>query len=111
LDGPAQHKSLLIEPRPGDLTDASGTVVTEFGPVTVSWKKAMDRWDYAADTSNLPHDIKTNLRLPIGLAKFTADLDDKALPAGGGGVVHPGRWLDVPLTPGKHRGFWKTDAE
>jgi hypothetical protein len=37
-DGPVQNKTLLIEPRLGDLTEAAGTVVTEFGPVPVSWE-------------------------------------------------------------------------
>ena len=33
LNGPVQNKTLFIEPRLADLTEAAGTVVTEFGPV------------------------------------------------------------------------------
>ena len=38
-EGPVAERTILIEPRLGDLTEAKGVVVTEFGPVPVSWKR------------------------------------------------------------------------
>ncbi len=110
LDGAVQNKTLLIEPRLGDLTDASGTVVTEFGPVSVSWKHAGDHWNYDVDTSKLRAGIKVRLRLPVGTAGFTAELDRTLLRSGLDGVKHQGRWLEVPLSAGFYHGVWKTSA-
>ena len=38
-DAPVWKHQLVIEPHLGDLTRAEGAVSTEFGLVTVSWKK------------------------------------------------------------------------
>jgi hypothetical protein len=38
-DGPISSNRLLINPRLGDLASASGTVITKYGPVPVSWKR------------------------------------------------------------------------
>ena len=43
--GTVNEKQLLIEPRLGDLSFAEGVVVTEFGPVPVSWRKSADGLD------------------------------------------------------------------
>ena len=45
-DAPVWKHELVIEPHLADLTQASGVVVTEFGPVPVSWAKAGDRLDF-----------------------------------------------------------------
>ena len=111
LDGPVQKKSLLIEPRLGDLTEASGTVVTEFGSVSVAWKQDGDHWNYEVDASQLPSAITINLRLPVGTQNFTAKLDGAILKAGTKGIKQEGRWLDVPLTSRPHQGFWKSSAD
>jgi hypothetical protein len=111
LDGPVQQKSLLIEPRLADLTEAAGTVVTEFGPVTVSWKQNGDRWNYSVDASKLKPGININLRLPVGTGKFSAGLDKATLKTSAQGVKQQGRWLDVPLTSRLHNGFWKANAD
>jgi len=110
LDGPVQKKSLVIEPRLGDLTDASGTVVTEFGPVAVSWKLGADQWRYTIDTTKVSDGVAIHLRLPIGTEKFPPQLDDNVLNAGASKTMHQGRWLDVPLSKGVHQGFYKSDA-
>jgi hypothetical protein len=110
LDGPVQKKSLLIEPRLGNLTEASGTVVTEFGPVSVAWKQDGDHWNYEVDASQLSSAITINLRLPVGTIDFTVELDGSFLKVGAKGIQHRGRWLDVPLTSRQHRGFWKTNG-
>jgi len=39
LSGPVFNKTIIINPRLGILTEASGTVVTEFGSVKVYWRK------------------------------------------------------------------------
>jgi hypothetical protein len=108
LDGPVQKKSLLIEPRLGNLTEASGTVVTEFGPVSVAWKQDGAHWNYEVDASQLSSAITINLRLPVGPQKFSAELDGTILNAGAKGIKQEGRWLEVPLTSRKHQGFWKS---
>jgi len=100
LAGPVQNKSLLIEPRLGDLTAASGTVVTEFGPVPVSWKKVGELWSFSA---GIPAGIKTRLRLPVGPGKFTATLDGQSITS-----THEGRWLEIPLAGGPHAGTWNS---
>jgi hypothetical protein len=110
LDGPVQKKSLLIEPRLGNLTEASGTVVTEFGPVSVAWKQDGDHWNYEVDASQLSSAITINLRLPVGTIDFTVELDGSFLKVGAKGIQHRGRWLDMPLTSRQHRGFWKTNG-
>jgi alpha-L-rhamnosidase len=98
LDGPVQNKSLLIEPRLGDLTEASGTVVTEFGPVPVSWEKVGEHWNFSAE---VPAGIKIRLRLPVGTGKFTATLDGKNITS-----TQKGHWLEIPLKGGTHSGTW-----
>ena len=84
LDGPVQNKTLLIEPRLGDLTEAAGTVATEFGLVPVSWEKAGEHWNFSVA---LPSGIKTCLRLPVGTGKFAAAVDGKNVSS-----HHKGRW-------------------
>jgi hypothetical protein len=111
LDGPVQRKSVLIEPRSGDLTEVLGTVITEFGPVSVAWKQDGDRWNYSVDTSKLPSAISVNLRLPVGTKKYTAKLDGAILKVGAKGIKQEGRWLDVPLTSRQHQGFWGSSPD
>jgi hypothetical protein len=98
LNGPVQNKTLFIEPRLGDLTEAAGTVVTEFGPVPVSWKRRGDHWNFSV---SLPSGIKTCLRLPVGTGKFAAAVDGKNVSS-----HHKGRWLEINLTGGRHSGTW-----
>jgi hypothetical protein len=97
-DGPVRNKTLLIEPRLGDLTEAAGTVATAFGPVPVSWEKAGEHWNFSAE---VPAGIKTHLRLPVGTGKFTATLDGKNITS-----TQKGRWLEIPLEGGTHSGTW-----
>ena len=104
LDGPVQKKSIIIEPRLGDLTEASGTVETEFGPVPLSWKLAAGQWNYSIDTSKVSSDISVHLRLPVGSKKFFAQLDHMVLSADARKAKLQGRWLDVRLNSGVHEG-------
>ena len=61
LEGPAASKHLLIDPRLGDLVRAEGIVVTEFGPVPVSWKRSSDRLNF---TFTVPEGVTATLHLP-----------------------------------------------
>jgi hypothetical protein len=106
IDGSAQRKSLLIELRLGDLTEASGTTETEFGPVSVSWKKNESQWSFTIDTSKLSAGVSIHLRLPVGQEGSSANLDGSKLEAGAKNVKHQGRWLDVPLDAKAYRGFF-----
>jgi len=63
LDGPVWNQRLVIEPRLGDLTSAEGVVVTEFGPVPVSWKRQDQELTFRFV---VPKCIQTTLRLPDG---------------------------------------------
>jgi alpha-L-rhamnosidase len=103
LDGPAKKARLLIEPRLGDLTSAEGTVVTEHGPVPVSWRLDGTEWRFAL---TVPAGVTARLRLPVGSESVGAVLDGRPLLAGSRGVVHRGRWLEITVGPGRHGGRW-----
>jgi alpha-L-rhamnosidase len=76
LDGPVWQKRLLIEPRLGDLTSAEGVVVTEHGPVPVSWKMSSDHLDFQF---TVPDGVTASLRLPSFDGKATLVLDKHAV--------------------------------
>jgi alpha-L-rhamnosidase len=110
MDGPVWDQRIRIEPRLGDLTSVQGTVVTEHGPVAVSWTRTGERWEYSF---TVPEDVKAAVRLPVGKTFEKAVLDGRSLTAGLGGVEHVGRWLEFTVGPGQHSGYWlvSTDAE
>ena len=95
LNGPVWDKRLLIEPRLGDLTDAEGVVVTEFGPVSVSWKRGGNGLLFRLQT---PPGITSVLRLPDANAA-TLMLDGKRAAA-----EVQGRCAVVSIGGGKHEG-------
>jgi hypothetical protein len=99
--GTAEDKRLLVEPRLGDLTFASGTVVTEFGPVAVSWKKAIDGRTLHFDLT-IPDGVNAELHLPRSGEKYTLLLNGRDLltdPGPGQKVRMQDRWI-VLQTPG-----------
>jgi alpha-L-rhamnosidase len=61
LDGPVSNKHLLIDPHLGDLASAEGNVVSEFGPIPVSWKMYSDHLDFEF---TVPNGVTATLRLP-----------------------------------------------
>jgi hypothetical protein len=96
-DAPAYARHLLIDPHLGDLTSAEGIVVTESGPVPVSWKMNSDHLDFAF---TIPEGVTASLRLPSFGGKASLVLDD-----------HPVNWTgSVPSTAsvevrsGSHKG-------
>jgi hypothetical protein len=96
-DGPVGEHRLLIEPRLADLSEASGTVVTEFGPVEVSWKKDAKGGEFHL---TVPAGVQATLRLPQGGGVPILD-----------GVLLTryravGRWIETVIGSGKHTGHW-----
>jgi hypothetical protein len=77
-DEPVSARRLLIEPHLGDLTRACGTVVSEYGPVNVSWHRDGAR---IAFECSVPAGISTTLALPCSKDEPSIDLDGK--PAAG----------------------------
>ncbi len=91
--GPHGNRQLVIEPRPGDLTSASGTVVTDLGPVPVSWTKNNGTLQFSC---TVPPGKTATLRLPVSGGAITLD---------GSVVNHPvieGRHIVLPLSSGAH---------
>ncbi len=94
-DAPVAERQLVIEPHLGDLTNAEGTVVTEFGPVPVSWKRQNDELVFKFDA---PKNVQTTLRLP-GDDATALTLDGKKARA-----TIQGRYVVTPVAPGSHEG-------
>lgn len=92
---PAAEKQLLIEPRLGDLTLAEGTVVTEFGPVPVSWRRESDRLEF---TMEIPQGIDAVLRIPDAVPASLVIDGCESSPA------TEGRYQVIALTGGRYRG-------
>jgi hypothetical protein len=93
-DDPFVLRKLLIEPHLGNLNRAEGTVMTEFGPVEVSW--TMDGGRLRGEIT-IPEGVKTTLALPVPGGSGQALLDGKPIT----GTEHGSRLL-MPLSPGKH---------
>jgi hypothetical protein len=101
LDGPVWNKHLLIEPRLGDLTRAEGVVVTEFGPVPVSWKRQDNELVFRFE---VPKGIQATLRVPDGDADalvldgkgVRAEMRDRYVTTSVGGGTHEGRLTVKP---------------
>jgi hypothetical protein len=71
LDGPARQRRLHIQPRLGDLTDASGVVVTELGLVKVIWNRDRNGFNWTVD---LPENVTATVLLPWNKAgRFIVD--------------------------------------
>jgi len=95
LDGPVGNQRLVIEPRLGDLTSAEGVVVTEFGPVPVSWKRQGRELAFRFE---VPKGIQATLRLPDGDAATLVMDGQKAKPG------KQGRHVSVSVMEGTHQG-------
>ena len=93
VTGPHGNRQLVIEPRPGDLTSASGTVVTDLGPVPVSWTKNNGTLQFSC---TVPAGKTATLRLPVAGSTITLD----------GNVMNnpliEGRHVVLPLSAGAH---------
>ena len=94
VTGPHGKRQLVIEPRPGDLTSASGTVVTDLGPVEVSWTIQDGKWDLSC---TVPAGTDATLHVPIANGKVILDGTEVE------NAVARGRYLVLPVSSGSHR--------
>lgn len=93
-DAPVFEKQLLVEPHLGSLRRARGTVVTEFGPVEVSWSREQDRLHGEV---TVPDGPATTLALPFKPDSESILIDGREAR----GEVR-GRRVYIPLGSGKH---------
>jgi alpha-L-rhamnosidase len=93
---PVWKKSIVIEPRPGDLSRAKGVVVTEFGPVPVAWTKTAEAMTVE---TTVPGGISASVRLRARTGLRQSLLVD--------GKIHEAKlekdYLAVSLSAGRHR--------
>lgn len=103
-DGPVSNKRLLIEPRLGDLINAEGTVVTEYGVVPVSWKN--ENGSLSFDIL-LPQGVTGELHLPIPSANYKLMLNGKTYtsPSKNKNISIEGRWLVIKNCKKHCKGF------
>jgi alpha-L-rhamnosidase len=94
-EAPVGARRIIIQPHLGDLAHASGIVVTEFGPVPVSWKVAGRT---LAFSFTLPAGVTAVVFLPAGPAG--------AVTLGGHTATTSarGRWRILELGPGMYTG-------
>ncbi|MEO8615152.1 MAG: alpha-L-rhamnosidase C-terminal domain-containing protein, partial [Luteolibacter sp.] len=93
---PISRKRLLIEPHLGDLTSAEGIVVTEHGPVPVSWKIENGSIRFHIE---IPAGVTTTLRVPKPGAGGKLILAGKPVAS-----RDHGRFLETELGAGVHDG-------
>lgn len=94
-DAPVWDRQLIVEPRLGELRRAAGTVVTEFGPVPVSWERQGKTLSF---TVEVPRDVVATLRLAGGDAR-TLLINGKPI-----GTETVGRYVVAKLRSGQHCG-------
>lgn len=94
--GPVSDRQILIEPHLGGLREAGGVVVTEFGPVPVSWRVADGELHFQG---TIPPGTNARLSLPAtpGLGEIL--LNGKSLRG-----VPTGKRLSLDLNPGVFSG-------
>jgi hypothetical protein len=108
-NGPVWEKQILIEPRLGDLAFAEGVVVTERGPVPISWKQSDNGTSLTFDFS-IPEGIHATVHLPNLSKKTTAMMNGKVLMKDGlpaKGIKVDGRWIVVRNVTGRCSGSLK----
>jgi hypothetical protein len=97
--GPVADRQILIEPHLGDLREAEGVVVTEFGPVPISWRRAKGQLHFQG---TIPPDTKARLSLPAGFGQEEISLNGKPLRC-----ISTGTRLVLDLKPGEFAGTLK----
>jgi len=104
LEGPASARQLLIQPRLGDLPTAEGTVVTELGPVPVQWRRPGPEAPLEFELTLPPH-CRARLAWPTAARPPSAMIDGHEV--SGSRIKVQGRYAQVELSPGRHRGRLK----
>jgi hypothetical protein len=97
-DAPVWKRQLIIEPHLADLSRAEGIVVTEFGPVSVSWRREPGQLRFEI---KIPQNVETVLALPKGSGNKAVTLDGKSQQ----GVLKGERRI-ITLKPGSHEGSY-----
>jgi hypothetical protein len=97
-DAPVAEKKILIEPHLGDLTQAGGVVVTEFGLVPVAWKKDGGRLNFKITA---PASAETTLALSVQPGLDSIQLDGATQKG-----TAQGSRLIFTLCPGAHSGSY-----
>jgi alpha-L-rhamnosidase len=59
--GPVADRTIVIEPRCGDLSHAEGVAITEFGPVRINWSKGIN--GALSIDCTIPQTVKATLRV------------------------------------------------
>jgi hypothetical protein len=77
LDGPIARKRIRIEPHLADLIHARGVVVTELGPVSVSWQRNADHQGIEFSVK-IPVGAQASVSLPAPNATATLMVDGAA---------------------------------
>lgn len=94
-NGPVGDRLVLVEPRPGDLANARGVVVTEFGPMPISWTKS------ASESMSLSVTVPENTTAKVRFRQRDREsvllVDDRAREA-----VIESPYLAVSLSAGVH---------
>ena len=106
MDGPIWKKQIVVEPHLGDLTFARGVVVTELGPVAVSWKRS-DQSKALLYKVNIPSGIQATLHLPWLSERTNLTLNGKVLIRNGVPVNRTkteGRWIIIQNISGEYSG-------
>ncbi|MDP9000818.1 MAG: hypothetical protein M3O46_11980, partial [Myxococcota bacterium] len=100
VDGPVSGKHLVVQPRLGDLTSASGTVVTEYGPVPMSWK--IDPASGLSFSVVIPAGTSATALLPSNAANPAAS----TLTVNGQSHIYTvqGRYVRFDIGPGTYAG-------
>lgn len=94
---PIWKKTILIEPRLGDLKYVKGVGLTELGPVPVEWKKTSDsEMEFSFE---IPNDTTAVVRLPKLGDKSKVKINGKKMEA-----KTVGRFLEFELKAGKYSG-------
>ncbi|MHC4213777.1 MAG: alpha-L-rhamnosidase-related protein [Planctomycetota bacterium] len=105
-DGPVWEKRIIIKPGLADLEFARGVVVTEHGPVPVSWTRDNDTRALNF-TFEIPPGVQAKISIPKLSDKPTLIVDKKVLLENG--IVQKKtklghRFVTLQLGPGKHSG-------
>jgi hypothetical protein len=105
LDGKLSDNRILIEPRLGDLEFANGVVVTEHGPVPVSWNQGGD--GQLTFEFSVPTGIVATVHFPKNSFTPTLILNGQVLVDHGvstHGVSVNERWIMMEVPSGNHTG-------
>lgn len=94
-EGAVWERRMVVEPRCGDLQQAEGVVVTEWGPVPVAWNR--DEKGGMRLTVTVPEDVKAEVRLRRLAGASELMLDGARVSAS-----LQGGWAVVSVTAGRH---------